>query len=68
MKHIRIYSISPNYRKVTVWEGSRMTGARLGTHTCTPDKHLTREQRHATIAAWLYREHQIPGPCYNAQG
>lgn len=68
MKTLKIYSIAANYRSATVWEGSRMTGARLDLHTCTPDKQLTREQRHATIAAWLYREFKIPGPVYRAKG
>jgi len=68
MKTLKLYSIAPNYRSVTLWEGSRMTQSRTCEHTCTPNKGLTREQRHGVIAAWLFKNFGIPGPCYRAQG
>lgn len=64
MKTIKIYSIANGYKSATVWEGSRMTQARVAQVSCTPDKGLTREQRHAVISSWLYNEFLIPGPAY----
>jgi len=68
MKYTTIYSIAPNYRSCTVWLGSPMTRARIGTRKLTPNKGLSREERHAEIAAWLYREFNIPGPAFQAKG
>ncbi len=66
MKTLQIYKISPGYRKVTVWSGSKMTHSRVAIMTRTPGPGLTRKQRHMEIARWLYDSFNIPGPGYNA--
>ena len=64
MKQYHIYSISPNYSKVVIWTGSRMTLSRICITTITPKKGLSREERHAEISAALFRDFGIPGPTY----
>lgn len=64
MKPKHIYSISRGYRKAVVWQGSHMTSARISTSTLTPNKGLTRAERHAEICRWLVSTFSIPGPVY----
>ncbi len=64
MTPIYIYSISRGYRKVTAWQGSRMTHSRIGVFTCRPNTGLSREERHRAISAWLFKYFKISGPAY----
>lgn len=64
MKTLKAYRIARHYRSVLVWEISPMTKACVCTHTFIPDKKLTREERHAEIAALLFKDFDIPGPSY----
>ncbi len=50
---IAIYSISPRYRKLEVWNGCAMTRQRISVHTTRPNAGQTHRQRYEIIARKL---------------
>jgi len=43
-----------------------MTHARMITNVLKPHKKLTKQERHAEIARWLWKKFSIPGPVFNS--
>jgi hypothetical protein len=63
-KRIHIFKISLNYTRCEIWWGSRTFHNKLGSTIITPDKGLTRRQRHDVIAEALFERAGIPAPSY----
>lgn len=61
---MKIFHITPHYRKLVIWDGNRVTGERYGTFTCTPNTGLTKEQRYTVFRGKL-REHGLKAPIFN---
>ena len=59
-----IYKIHPGYKSCTVWEGSRMTHARVCEHNTKPIS-KDKKERHAHISEYLFKNFGIPAPVYN---